>query len=165
MTRNLIKTMEPRIITGSRGKTLLYLFASLVFVFASVFLIRDSASDETGLWWGIAFFGLCALVFAWALVRPQTLMLDGNGFAVGGAFVRSPHHIPWQDVQGFYVYSLPRGGKMIGYNFEPGARKDSALRSVARRLGAEAALPKGWPLSAEEMAELLNDYRREALAR
>ncbi|MER8429930.1 STM3941 family protein [Mesorhizobium caraganae] len=159
------KTVEPLVIRASRGKTLLLLLASLVFVFASVFLIRASESDETGLWWGIAFFRLCALVFAWALVRPQTLMLDGNGFAVGGGFVRSPHHIPWKDVQGFYVYSLPRGGKMIGYNFEPGARKDSALRSVARSLGAEAALPKGWPFSPEEMAVLLNEYRRRAMTR
>ena len=54
---------------------------------------------------------------------------------------------------------------MIGYNFAPGVRKSSVMRSITKSLGAEAALPKGWQFSPEEMAVLLNEYRRRAMTR
>ena len=157
-----VKTMEPVVIRTSRSKTLLLLVASLVFVFSSFSLAPGAISDGLR-WGGIVFFGLCALVFAWTLARPQTLMLDGNGFAVGGGFIRSPHLILWKDVQGFYVYNLPRS-KTIGYKFEPGVREGSTLRGVARSLGLEGVLPNGWPMPVEKTVEFLNDYRRQALA-
>ncbi|MNF09851.1 hypothetical protein D3C80_2106200 [compost metagenome] len=71
----------------------------------------------------------------------------------------------WREVDPFFEYRLPRGGTLIGYNFAPSARKASALIRVNRFLGAEAALPKGWPGSSEEMVERLNAYRAKALAK
>lgn len=53
---------------------------------------------------------------------------------------------------------------MIGYNFTPGSRKDSALFHVNRFVGAEGGLPMDWPGSPEQMVELINVYRAQALA-
>jgi hypothetical protein len=160
------KTVEPLVIRASRGKTVLMLLASLVFVLGSAFMIYVSKDDDTTvLWLCIAFFGPCALVFAWLLVRPQMLVLNGQGFILGGGLVRSPKLVRWQDIEGFHVYDLPRAGEMIGYNFAPGVKKSSVMRSITKSLGAEAALPKGWPFSPEDMAVLLNEYRRRAMAR
>ncbi|MBA1139080.1 hypothetical protein H0241_02235 [Mesorhizobium sp. CCANP35] len=112
------------------------LSASLFFVLACAFLIHVSKDGDTaGLWWCIAFFGLGALVFAWQLVRPQILVLNGQGFSLGGGLVRSPKLVPWKDIEGFFVvHRRRRIGDMIGYNFAPGSRK---ARSCA-------ASPKAW---------------------
>ena len=151
-------------ITSSRGKTLLYLATSVVFVAMGVFMLGDP-SHTTMAWLCILFFGLGVAAFVWLLIRPQTLTLDETGFTLGGGMVRSPLTIAWRDVQGFFVYKLPKGGKMIGYNFTPGARKDTAIAKLARGLGADGALPRAWPQSPEKMAETLNAYRARALAR
>jgi len=160
------ETVEPQVISASRGKTLLLLSASLVFVLACAFLIYVSEDGDTaGLWWCMAFFGLGALVFAWQVVRPQILMLNAQGFSLGGGLVRSPELVPWKDIEDFYVvHRRRRIGDLIGYNFAPGVKKSSVMRSVTKSLGAEAALPQGWTLSPEEMVVLLNEYRRRAMA-
>jgi hypothetical protein len=160
-------TIEPLVISASRGKTLLLLSASLLFVLCCAFVIYVSKSGDTaGLWWCMAFFGLGALMFAWQLMRPQVLVLNGQGFSLGGGLVRSPKLVPWKDIEGFYVvHRRRRVGDMIGYNFAPEVKNSSVMRSITKSLGAEAALPKGWTLSPEEMVVLLNDYRRKALER
>jgi hypothetical protein len=151
------------IITSSRGKTLAYLAVSLIFVAMGAFMLGDP-SQATMAWLCIVFFGLGVVAFIWLLIRPQTLTLDAEGFTLGGGMVRSPKTIPWRDVQGFFVYKLPKGGKMIGYNFAPGARKDTTIARLARGFGADGALPRAWPQSPEKMAETLNAYRARALA-
>lgn len=158
--------MDTLIIRASLGKTLLLLSASFFFVLACAFLIYVSEDGDTaGLWWCVAFFGLVALVFAWQLVRPQILVLNGQGFSLGGGLVRSPKLVPWKDIESFFVvHRRRRIGNMIGYNFAPGVKKSSVMGSVTKSLGAEAALPQGWTLSPEEMVVLLNEYRRRAVA-
>lgn len=160
------ETIEPLVISASRGKTLLLLSASLFFVLSCAFVIHVSKDGDTaGLWWCMAFFGLGVLVFAWQLVRPQILVLNEQGFSLGGGLVRSPKLVPWKDIEGFHVvHRRCRIGDMIGYNFAPGVKKSSVMRSVTKSLGAEAALPQGWTLSPEEMVVLLNEYRRRAMA-
>ncbi|MER8658140.1 hypothetical protein [Mesorhizobium sp. M0847] len=157
--------MDTLIIRASLGKTLLLLSASLFFVLACAFLIYVSEDGDTaGLWWCVAFFGLVALVFAWQLVRPQILVLNGQGFSLGGGLVRSPNLVPWKNIESFFVvHRRRRIGDMIGYNFAPGV-KSSVMGSVTKSLGAEAALPQGWTLAPEEMVVLLNEYRRRAMA-
>jgi hypothetical protein len=142
----------------------LYLLLSLAFVAGGVLIVRDPSSGAGG-WLCMTFFGLCAVVFAIQLIRPQVLTLDIDGFTLDGGLVWSPKTVLWRDVQGFFVYRLPRGGKMIGYNWEPGAKKDTAARRLVRAFGADGALPKGWPGSPEQMVEDLNAYRLWALSR
>lgn len=156
--------MEVEEIKSSRGKTVLVLLISLAFVSISVAIPSEAASESYKSWLAGAFFGLCSVVFAFLLVRPQRLLLTPTGFTVAGGLVRSPKQILWRDVSPLFVYRLARGGKMIGYNFAPGARKDSTLIRVNRFAGAEGALPKGWPGSPERMVERINAYRAQALA-
>lgn len=108
-------------------------------------------------------FGSCAPFLLWLLIRPQRLRLDSEGFALEGGFVWSPKKVRWNDVDEFFVYRPPRGGKLIGYNYRPVARQGSPLSWLIRRFGADAALPKGWPRSPEKMTEELNAYRRSVL--
>lgn len=152
--------METKEILAARWKTALYLAGCLVL--AAGGLGAKPGADAWKLHLAVGFFGLCAVVFVWLLIRPQRLLLDPQGFTLSGGMVRAPHKVLWAEVDRFFVYRLPRGGKMVGYNFKPGVRKPSALRSITRGLGAEAALPKGWPQSPEQLAEELESYRRLA---
>lgn len=152
----------PRTIEASRLKMSLYLAGSLVFFALAVWMVRDPSTGWKG-WLALGFVTLCVASFTWMLVRPQVLELDAKGFTVGGGFVRSPKKVLWRDVESFFVYKLPRGGKMIGYNLVPAARKATALGRIARSFGADGALPKGWPGSPEKMVEDLNAYRLWAL--
>ena len=156
--------MDVEEIKSSRGKTLLFLLISLGFVAIFVVIPSDDAAESYWSWFGGAFFGLGTVVFAWLLVRPQRLVLAPTGFTVAGGLVRSPKQILWREVNPLFVYRIPRVGKMIGYNFAPGARKDSALIRINRLAGAEGALPKGWPGSPERLVERINAYRARALA-
>lgn len=165
-TRTAAEPVAPRIIRGSRGKTSAYLLGSLAFVGTAIWLLNQPTVESVWLWPCLAFFGLGALVFTWLLIRPQVLILDASGFKLSGGLIRSPKYIPWRDVQGFFVYRLPvAGSNLVGYNFEPDARKDASIIRWNRRLGADDALPDGWSLSAEKMAEELNAYRLQALNR
>jgi hypothetical protein len=128
-------------------------------------MVQDPKANSVVGWFGIAFFGLCALVSARLIVRPQVLLLDGEGFTLDGGLVRSARKIGWRDIEGFFVYRLPKGGKTIGYNYEPAAGKDSLLIQINRAFGSDGALPKAWSGSPESMADELNDYRLQALAR
>ena len=158
--------LQTREIGSSRLKFVSYLAISLAFVGLTVWLIKDGNSDEhaSWAWFGLSFFGLCSSVFVWLLIRPQRLLLDREGFTLLGGFIRSPKQVKWKDISEFFVYDLPRGGAMIGYNFRPGSHPGSALIKLNRRFGAEAALPRGWPMSLDEMVEELNDYRARALS-
>lgn len=155
--------LAPREYVSSRAKTSLLLLGSLAFVSIAAFLPEDGGGSSWRLWCG-GFFGLGGLVALWLLVRPQRLRLDSTGFTVLGGLVRSPKPIPWGDISPFFLYRLPRGGRMIGFNFRPGAASRTRLAEFNRRLGAEGALPKLWPGSPEHMVEELNDFREQALA-
>ena len=151
-------------IKGSFGKALLYLAISLVFVAMGAFLAGDPR-QATMAWLCIVLFGLGAAVFVRLLFRPHILTLDDEGFTVSGGLIRAAKKTPWRDVEGFFVYRLPKAGKMVGYNLAPGIRNETALAKIGRSLGADRALPRGWAMSAEKVAETLNAYRARALAK
>ena len=157
--------MAPQEITSARWKTILYLVVSLLFVACGLLALQEPQGDVAGLQLGMVFFGLCAAIFTWMLIRPQRLLLDSEGFTLVGGLVRSPEKVRWSDIEGFIVYRLPRAGKMIGYNYRPGMRPPRPMAKLTRWLGADAALPKGWPKSVEKMVEELNSYREQAAGR
>jgi hypothetical protein len=158
--------MEPLTITGSRLNAALYLVLSIVFVACGIWLVGHPAQAKDLIygWLSIALFGLGALVFVGLLARPQVLRLDSDGFSLRGGLVRSPRLTLWRDVQPFFVFRLSRGGKMIGFNYAEGPAPSKTQAFVSGLVGAEGALPRGWPKSPEAMVTLLNDYRERALA-
>jgi hypothetical protein len=145
-------------------KTILFLAMSMGFVLmAGGVIALEGTSARFGVWLGVIFFGLCTAVFTLLLFRPIIIDLDIDGFTVSGGLNRNAKLIRWRDVEGFFVFRLPRGGKMVGYNYKAGASNRPKMAKINRFLGAEAALPKGFVLSAEKLAETMNDYRAKAL--
>jgi hypothetical protein len=156
--------LENKEIVQSPLKTTIAFLGSSAFVAIAALLPTRVGESNDWRWWGGSFFGLCAVVFCWLLIRPQRLALDPEGFTVRGGFVRSPKRIPWRSIDPFFVYRLPRGGKMIAFNFRPGAKPHhTLLMKLNRRLGAEGSLPKLWPGSPDQLVEELNAYRERAL--
>ncbi len=132
-------------MAASLGKTVLYPTGRLSFVAIGLMMLHGSDGNDGKLWFALVFFGVCAASFGWLLIRPQRLLLDDQGFTLLGGFVPSPREVYWHDIDEFFVYRLPRGRKMIGYNFKPGSMRVTSAVSLARQFGADGALPKGWP--------------------
>jgi len=86
------------------------------------------------------------------------LVLDETGFTLDGGRVRVPRKIAWRDVQGFYVRKQHRA-QIIGYRLEAKAGTGKP------QMPTERILPNVWPLSIEDMVDLLDIYRVEALDR
>jgi len=141
--------LGPRTIEVSRLKISLYLVMALVFVVGGAAMTQDPSASVMG-WLCVLFFGLGGAVFIMLLIRPQALDLDADGFTLRGGFVRSPKKVLWRDVEGFFVYRLPKGGKMIGYNLRPAARKDTVLQKLSSSLGADGGHPQGMARIARE---------------
>jgi len=148
---------------SSRAKIGAALFVCIVFVAIALLMPELPRGSQP---WRIAatvFFGVGALVFGFLMLRPQRLILDSDGFTVTGGLVFSPKPIRWSDVDRFFVYRLPKGGKMIGFNYRAGARGTSALLDFNRRsAGADGALPGLWRGGPEKIVEELNDYRERS---
>lgn len=157
----MVELVEPRIIRGSRGKTFLLLLACPLVFLAGIGTVRSPAGVHAVGWIGIFFSGLSVPFLIRSLIRPHTLTLDDSGFMIGAG----PKKVAWQDIKGFHVWRPRNRSKLIGYNFEPGARKETSLMRINRGLGAEGCLPGGWQFSTDKMVEILNAYRVQALAR
>jgi hypothetical protein len=149
---------------SSPVKTVLLLVVSLGLVGAAVLPPKGTAMPEPMRWLAGGFFGLCAIVFAWLLVRPMRLILDPQGFSIGGGLVLSPKKTLWRDVDQFFVYGVAPARKMVGFNYKPGVRDRSKLVKFSRRTaGVDGALPILSRGSPEQLVAELNDYRRHAL--
>ncbi|WP_443136892.1 STM3941 family protein [Mesorhizobium sp. ORS 3428] len=162
---DVFEPLEPRIIKGSRVKVFLCLLGCAAFVCVGILMVRNPPAHPESLagfkqiaggWLGIIFFGLCSLIYVRLLTHPHVLILDGNGFVLSGGLIRSPRKIAWREVQGFHV-RRQRRTKSIGYSLVSGGATGSSLRRAERRL------PGGWSLSIENMVDVLNIYRLQAL--
>ena len=153
--------MWPQTITTSRTKTILYLLVSAAFTVVGVSMAQhpESQRDFWGGWFCAILFGLSCLLFVWQLIRPQTLRFDADGLTLDGGLARRPTRELWRDVAGFFVYRGPRGAKLIGYNYKSGRAPPGKLTTLARSIGAEGGLPGGWPMSPDELVQLLEAYR------
>lgn len=147
----------------ARWKNLLLLAFSLMFVAIGPLMLRDAkeTSDVIAAWFCMGFFGLGAVVFVLLLMRPMTLTLDPAGFVVEGG-LRPGKKVVWTDVSEFFLFKLPKGGKMIGYNYAQGRAPQSVLLKASRFVGADAGLPGMWNISKADLVDRLNDYRQRA---
>ncbi len=155
--------MQPTEISVARWKIGLYLAGSLALAGMALVAVLHPDGEAWKAQLGLLFFGLCVAVFSLLMVRPQRLLMDRQGFTVVGGLVLTPKTIAWGDIEPFFVYRMPRGGKMIGYNYRPGVRQETIMTRLGRALAADGSLPKGWPKSQEKMVEELNAYREQAL--
>ena len=154
--------MQVQEIKSSLWKSALTLIGSLAL---TVLCAALSSSGNFIIWFGVAFFGLGSIISVFMLVRPQRLLLTPSGFSVVGGLSRSPKETLWSEVSPFFVFDLPKGGKMIGFNYTSEAQKNSILVRLSQSIGADGGLPTGWTQSPEKIVVHLNSYRAKVLAK
>jgi hypothetical protein len=164
-----------QILRPRKGKWMLILLVSVVFVVGGFFMLRNpgSARDRIGAEICIGFFGLGILVSLAQFVPGSSfLRLTPEGMDVRSMWRTKAYR--WSDIERFGVaeFSTIHGGvrqrhRMIGYDFSPSYPEQNqglALRSFNRRLsGFEAALPDNYGWSYEALAEHLNTLRNQYL--
>ncbi|MBO9514267.1 MAG: hypothetical protein J7549_09130 [Variovorax sp.] len=144
------------LLKPSRRKHLLLLAVACAFVAGGVISLH--AGHPLAGWLGIVFFGFCALVFAAYLVPGGNhLRLGAEGFTVRSLF--RDWHVAWPDTSEFFVARIS-GNKSVCWNYSSTYSKYTRSRIIARGLtGAEASLPDTYGLSADDLAQLLNQWR------
>jgi hypothetical protein len=146
-------TLRPK-----RLKYLLFALLSAGFAAVGMLMLRDG--NPTG-WVEILFFGAGALVFCVLLLPGSAyLKLDPGGFTLCSLF-RS-HSMRWFEVESFAADWIG-ARKMVVFNYSKFHRGQDRLRKVASTIaGYEAALPDTYGLTAEDLAAVMNDWRRRA---
>ena len=131
------------------------LLASLAFVAAGVWMIGEG--NAAG-WFVAGFFGLCALPAVWSLwPNASYLLLTPEGFTVKTPF-RS-WSLRWDDVEEFGAESTGRT-TIVTFDFAPGFDGHAVGRRLNNALGfRDAGLGDTYGLSAEELADLMNEWR------
>jgi hypothetical protein len=145
----------------SRKKWLFVLATSVLFSVGGTLMIRQG--DAMG-WAVLIFFGL-GVVIATAAMLPGagSLTLDHDGFEVTSLFRR--HQTRWQDSAGFQAARLPPAPqKWVVYDDLRQSTKSIAKFNVGLA-GRNAALPDTYGLSADDLAQLMAQWRERALAR
>ena len=155
--------MEQRVIRGSRLKSVALFVISLAFVVLGVWLVVQYSRDTPVVIVesvGICFFGLGLLISVWQIIRPQTLVLDREGFSFSSGM--SSFRRLWSDVDRFFVFQPTTRSSLVGWNYLPGRGPSTLIAKISRSMGADAGLPSGWSISTQALVDLMNSYRERA---
>jgi len=167
-----IQEPPQEVYRSSSSRLWVMLIGSLGFVAMSIFNATRGGNLAVAVL-GAGFFGLNAAIFGALLLRPQTLVIDRDGFELGGGLLRAPHRTAWRNVRGFRVWRSGRcfGPKLVAYDYIAGwepppepPRAAKLLKFNRDRGWPDAALPGMWPLSASALCEKLNDCKQRAVA-
>jgi hypothetical protein len=162
-TADMILSRFPGPVTlyPSRRKWLLVLAVSALFSVGGILMIRQH--DAMG-WAVLIFFGLGVLVAAAAMLPGSgALRLDGDGFEIMNLFRR--HRAGWQDSAGFQTARLPPAlQKWVVFDDLRQSTKGIAKFNVGIA-GRNSALPDTYGLSADDLAQLMAQWRERALVR
>jgi hypothetical protein len=158
----------PIVIRQASGRIVGLLIVSLAFV-AIGLLIPDMEQSSVGrdatahhIWsLTVALFGLCSGVFVWQLAKPGQLELTAEG--VVQTVLGRTHLVRWREAENFRVWKY-RSTTLIAYDDlrDPSIRSgvDKALSAVLNKaFGVGAALPVGWTMKPQAVADLLNAAR------
>lgn len=146
----------------SRRAWLPVLLISIVFTAGGVWM---AAKGDWKGWAALIFFGLCTLVSALMVLFPQvtSLRLTEEGFYIRSLF--RTHFTRWEDVTGFAVFSISVNA-MVGFNYSASYTRQQLGRQWAQDLaGWEGALSDTYGMSAQELADLMNAWKRDSEAR
>ena len=143
----------------SRKKWALVLLISLLFCAATPLVMERNPFIA---WLGLLFFGICGVISLVLVLVPGAsyLRLTGEGFVVRALF--RTRMIRWQDVSHFGVTTISMN-VMVGYNFS----RSYVGQELGRKLSAdvsgwEAALPDTSGMDAQELADLMNQWKRRS---
>jgi hypothetical protein len=136
-------------------KIILYLSGSLIFVAIGVLTFEGTFIS----WLSIGFFGLCSLVFALLLLpNASYLQLTPEGFTMCSLF-RS-HSYSWSEIEDFAVGKMANTETVV-FNHSPFYKNQNTLRKTNKKFfGFEAGLPDTYGMSAEKLADLMNEWKR-----
>lgn len=160
---------QPLVLVPSPRRWLIVGGASLAFVLLGVWFVRRGENFEgfstawvvfVG-WASLLFFGLCLLIAIIQLIPGSAqLRLTDEGFVVRQMF--RDKHYSWRDVSRFRVWKEPASGQSSVVFDVTG--DSGVLASTNRRLtgGAGTGLPDTYGLDAEELAGIMEDWRRAA---
>ncbi|MDQ3713913.1 MAG: hypothetical protein M3388_17075 [Acidobacteriota bacterium] len=136
-------------------KTLFYLLGSLIFVVIGVLTLEGTFVH----WLIIGFFGLGSIVFALLLLPTASyLRLTPEGFTMCSLF-RS-HSYNWSEIEDFAVGKMANMETVI-FDHSLFYKNQNTLRKTNKKFfGFEAGLPDTYGMSAEELANLMNEWKR-----
>jgi hypothetical protein len=143
-------------LRSSRLRFLFLLGVSLAFSAAGVGMIRDG--HVLG-WLVFLFFGAGVVVFFLSLLPGSSyLELDSAGFTVCALF--KPRTTRWHEVTAFRVGRVGTR-KSVVFDFTELQQGRALAREAAALLeDCEGALPGTYGLSAEELAQVMEEWRR-----
>jgi hypothetical protein len=151
----------PVTLYPSRRKWLLVFAGCALFAVIGFWMIKGG--DLRG-WLVLIFFGLGTVIAAAAMLPGAgALVLDREGFEVTNLFRH--HRTSWQDATGFQAARIPPARqKLVSYDDVTQSTKSLAKINVGI-VGRNAALPDTYGLSADDLAQLMAQWRERALAR
>jgi len=156
--------MKEQVLVASRRKITMHTLTAGGLLAASLFVViwGDRSSNGRMLMFGLLFAFILAFAFVGclvSLVRPSRLGIGSDAFEISGLIRR--RRIAWPAVQDFVVKKA--GSPVITIRYAPA--QGSAGTAKGGKAGLrEEALPVGdFALSPLEIAQLLNEARREAI--
>jgi hypothetical protein len=159
-------------LKSSLGRRLYFLFIAVAFVAAGIAGLHAPTGHpifrDVMAWICIAWFGLCAVIFAINLLPGAScLQLKGEGLDVTNFFRTRDHR--WQDIECFGLYqgqSRALQNKVM-MNFANVANETSsgrALRAMNKvNYGFDSMLPDTYGMKPAELVTLLEEWRRRAI--
>ena len=147
-----------RVLHATRRKWVGVFIGTAVFV-ALGFLPGYRDEHPVAAWFGIVFFGACALMALAQMLVPAargTLTLDAQGFVIKTFGRSSRTH--WKDVAGFGVIHIS-GARFIGLVYHSGYQPHRAGREIASGLtGVEGAIQDNYEVQGDELVALLEAW-------
>lgn len=136
-------------------KMLLLTFGSGIFVSMGIWLLPRQPYVALA---DIIFFSLGVLVgLVGLLPNSSYLTLTEQGFLFASLFRK--HFVSWSNVQSFVPVKI-QFNRMVGWNYSPAFGGSQRLRGINTAIaGVEAALPDTYGMSAEQLANLMNQLR------
>jgi hypothetical protein len=157
--------MEDRVIKGSRAFAALLAVGGLALSGGAAYILTLpdlSLKGQIAGWVGVPFFFAAAIGCVIQAIRPITLTLTPRGFSYT-RYWRKPLTIAWADVEPFFIYQVRRT-KIVSYRFLEGRRPKGLQGGLNRAFGLDGSLPTTLTIRGQALADLLNDYRSQALA-
>ena len=132
----------------------LFLLLCLAFVACGVLMIQDGKAFG---WITVAFFGMCAAVFAMRLLSNRSyLRVSSSGIEIRSLW--RTWRFRWSDISHFYAGCIGPN-KMVLFDFSLAYQRAKVSRSVSKAIaGAEGCLPDTYGFTAEALAEHLNQW-------
>ncbi|MBU2566215.1 hypothetical protein KKG46_01500 [Patescibacteria group bacterium] len=155
MQENQTLTLYP-----NKTKLFVLLLISIIFVIVGIFMIRSGNANG---WYTTIFFGIGALVFIVnAFPQAAYLKLSKEGFEVCSLFRKS--FTSWRDVKDFQAGKVSVN-TMVVFDFTEEHLEYQGMKKVAETLtGHQGSLPDTYGKPANELAQIMTDWKQKSLS-